>query len=120
MVSDASGLCQGSTPRLQTPAPRSPPLPALVAIDALLSRADRALPDSWLANIGVSELSWGAVCGMPKERIAYQSDVFADLHFAPATELALTTTATLRRHFFTLLRPSNASYPLNAVRELFS
>lgn len=95
-------------------------LPALVAIDALLSRADCALPGSWLAKIGITELSWGAVCGMPKERIAYQSDVFADLDLDPATELALTTTATLRRHFFTLLRPSNASYPFHAVRELFS
>lgn len=95
-------------------------LPALVAIDALLSRADKSLPDSWLASIGVSEFSWGSVCGMPKERISYASEVFADLELNLLGELAATTLATLRRHFFVLLRPSNATYPLHAVRALFN
>jgi hypothetical protein len=94
-------------------------LPPLVAIDALLSRADTALPESWLGKLGVSEFSWGAMCGMPAERISYRSDVFADLDIDPAQELGATTLATLRRHPLAFIRPSNFAYTWNAVRELF-
>lgn len=94
-------------------------LPPLVAIDALLSRADTALPESWVANLGVREFSWGAMCGMPPERITYRSDVFADLDIEPATELGATTLATLRRHPIAFLRPANFAYTWNALREMF-
>jgi hypothetical protein len=94
-------------------------LPPLVAIDALLSRADTALPESWLAKLGVQEFSWGAMCGMPPERISYRSDVFADLDIDPTRELGATTLATLRRHPLAFLRPRNLPYTWNAIRELF-
>jgi hypothetical protein len=94
-------------------------LPALVAIDALLSRADAALPDSLLGRLGVTAFSWGAMCGMPAARIQYQSNVFADLDIDVSKELAATTLATLRLHPLAFVRASNVRYGWNALREIF-
>jgi len=95
-------------------------LPPMLAIDSLMSRGDALLESSWLAKVGIKDFSWGAVVGMPKDRIVYDSKVFLDVPFNPATEILTTAWATLRKHSFNVLGTSAVGSALSAVREVIT